>query len=131
VGTVQDEARRVADLIQAVELERGNDRTVFGVQHERYVDRLMERARQIEDNEAQLKARKALADAHEVQLEKRKKDAERLENELKEARAETQKKMALVKDFADKLHAERILFRNSTTENQNLEKEIRNLESGR
>jgi hypothetical protein len=128
VRTVQDEARDTDELIQSVELERSKARSTFALQHERFIDKLVERLRATDDVKAQMAIREELANAHLVDLNKRKVDAEELENALRRSRTETAEKLKALKDLADLLHTEQIHFRDSVQENQKLEKEIRNKE---
>ena len=45
----QDEALTLDSLIESVELERSKSRNVFATQHERFIDRLVQRVRDTKD----------------------------------------------------------------------------------
>jgi hypothetical protein len=128
VRAVQEEARTLADLIQSVELERTQGRAVFGTQHERFVDRLVQRVRDTKDEITKKEISEAEANRHLIDLNKQKLRFENVSTELRQARERTAEKMKALQSLADLLHAEKILFRDSVQENQDLEKEIRSLE---
>jgi hypothetical protein len=129
VTAVQDQALAVAKMIPEIETERGIDRSVFALQHGRYVERIKDAALQIDIETAQLQSRQELTTAHEQELKKRRRDVKDTEDELAEARDKTAKWMTMLRDLADKLDAERLKFRDRRQDNQRLEREIRVLEA--
>jgi hypothetical protein len=129
VAAVHDQALAVAAMVPQVEIERAKDRSVFALQHGRYLERLKERAAQIDIENAQLLARKELTVAHEEELKKRRRDHKDATDELDAARGETKVWLKMLDDFSTQLDTERVKFRNAREQNQKDEKEIRRLEA--
>jgi hypothetical protein len=129
IAAAHDQALTVARMVPQAEIERSTDRSVFALQHGRYVERLKERAQEIDTETAQLRARTELTNAHEVELKKRRRDFKETDDELVAAQKETAKYMGILRDLASKLDIERIRFRDARRDNQSLEKKIRELEA--
>jgi hypothetical protein len=133
VQAVRDEADNLAgiapSLISAIETTRSRDRSLFAGENDKLIDRIKERAAQVQAEAALLVRTQQLVAAHEEQLKKRRRDVKQYEDELAEAQAATMKELKELRKVSANLFDKRIDLREKTEDNQKLEKEIRSLES--
>lgn len=131
IDAVRDEANALAEIAREGDLGRGSELSLFALQHGRLLSRVAERARDVEAESNQLARRLDLIASHEEQLKRRRFDVKQYKEELGGARDKTAEQMAKVRELSDQLFKDRIELRKATRENQDLYKEIRQLEQGR
>ncbi len=131
VEAIRDEAMtlsRVADELRAV---WKNEQSVFAVRHDRILDQVRDRARQLDTETAQLKHLSELVAAHEEELKKQRLTVKTYTEELEQAREQTAKEVQELRDLSAVLHRERVKLRDAMDNNQKLEKQLRTLEQSR
>ncbi len=125
---VQEEAADLVALTFEVEKARGRERHLFAAQHEKLLAQIRDRAAQVEALNALLLRKQRQQVAHEEELKKRKRDVKQLVMELETSQKATEERLKVLRQMSASLFQERIKLRNATEKNQELEKEVRQLE---
>jgi hypothetical protein len=131
VEAVREQADALAQIAAELRSEWGREQATFAVRHARVLDRVRERAAQVDAENAEIKRLNELVVAHEEQLKKKRLTVKNYKDELAEARDQTDKDVKELRDLAALLHQERIKLRDAMDNNQKIEKQIRTLEEGR
>jgi hypothetical protein len=131
VEAVRQQAATLGQIASELQTEWGRQQSTFAVRHARVLDRLRDRARQVEAENAQIKKLNDLVNAHEEQLKKKRVTVKTYQDDLAEARDQTAKDVKELRDLAALLHKERLKLRDAMDTNQKLEKQIRTAEEGR
>jgi hypothetical protein len=128
---VNDQARLLDDITAEVAINRGRERSLFALEHDKVVAMIRDKAGQVEVHRLTKERKEQEVKDHEEDLKKRRLDVKFYQDQLDTARKETIAHLKDVRAMSDALFAERVKLRNATTTNQELEKQIRVLEEGR
>lgn len=128
---VNEQATILQGLVFETGVERQRERYLFAEEHHKLVDLVLEKKTELDHYNTLLAFKKKEAEAHAETLERRRQDVKLYEDQLAAERRSAAKRLQQMRQVSDRLFAERVKLRETSEDNQKLEKQIRTLEEGR
>ncbi len=128
---VNDQASVLQALTFETQAERQRERNLFAVEHRKAIDQVLEKKAEVDHHNLVLSVKKKEKEAHDATLARRREDVRIYEEQLAAERKKTTQNLEQLRKLSDNLFAERVKLRETSDDNQRLEKQIRALESGR
>jgi hypothetical protein len=128
---VNDQAGILQALTFETQAERQRERNLFAVEHRKAVDLVLQKKADLDQHNLLLSVKKKEKDTHETALSRRREDVRTYEEQLAAERKKATQNLEQLHKLSDELLAERVKLRETSDDNQKLEKQIRVLEAGR
>lgn len=128
---INDQANILQALTFETQAERQRERNLFAVEHRKTVDLVLEKKAAVDQHALLLSVKKKEKETHESALANRRQDVQRYEEQLSAERKRTTQNLEQLRKLSDYLFDERVKLRETSEDNQKLEKQIRALEAGR
>jgi hypothetical protein len=128
---VNDQAAILQALTFETQAERLRERNLFAVQHRKAVDMVLEKKAEVDQHNLLLSVKKKEKETHETALARRREDVQKYEEQLATERRKTTQNLEQLRKLSARLFDERVKLRDTSEDNQKLEKQIRALEAGR
>jgi hypothetical protein len=131
VEAVNDQAALLQTLTFETQAERLRERNLFALEHRKAVDLVLEKKAEVDQHAYLLNLKKKEREVHETALARRREDVKKYEETLAQERRQTVQNLQQLRTLSERLFAERLQLRQTSDDNQKLEKQIRALEAGR
>jgi len=129
VEEVNDQGAVLQGLTFQTQAERLRERNLFAFEHRKEVDLLLDKKVEVDQHAQLLALKKKEKELHALLA--RREDVKRYEEQLAKERLDTTRNLEQLRKLSDRLHVERVQLRETSDDNQKLEKQIRALEQGR
>lgn len=131
VEAINDQANILQVLTFETQAERQRERNHFAVEHRKVVDLVLDKKAEVDQHELLLTVKKKEQEAHVRALTRRRQDVEEYEKQLAQERQKATQNLVQLNRLSGLLFDERVKLRETSDDNQKLEKQIRALEAGR